>query len=102
MRLICKIKDNFSLFHSGEGNFSLLQNIQTRPIAHIASYSLPMEVPYLRVMWLDCEVNHSRPSIAEVSIEWRNTSTLCACLHNTETQLCLVFIFSDTWQYLLL
>jgi hypothetical protein len=61
-----------------------------------------MEVPYLRVIWLDCEVNHSCPSIAEVRTEWRNTSTLPVCLHDMETQLCLVFIFNDTWQYLIL
>jgi len=94
--------NNFSLFLSRERDFSPLQNIQTGPVVHISYYSLCMEVLYPRVKWLGCEVNHSRPSTAEVRAEWRNTSTLPVCLHDMETQLCLVSIVNDTWQYLIL
>jgi hypothetical protein len=62
-------------------------------VAHISSYSLPTEVLYLRVQWLDCEVNHSCPSTAEVRTGWINLSSLPICLHDMETQLCLVFFF---------
>jgi hypothetical protein len=71
-------------------------------VAHLSSYSVHMEVPSPGVKQLDCEVDHSCPSNAEVMSEWSCTSTLPVCFHGMDTQLYIYFIFNDTWQYLIL
>ena len=69
-----------------EREFSLLRNVQIDRGTYSSSYSMSTGVIWQEVNQPERDVNHSRPSSAEVSNKWRYTSAPPICLQAVDRE----------------